>query len=223
MNQNNGWYEFVQLQKKQPYFHKLTDKLLERKAAGAIVFPPETDVFKAYELVEPNQVKVVILGQDPYHGKGQAHGLSFSVKDGQRIPPSLRNMFKELASEYDDFVAPSNGNLTAWAEQGVLLLNATLTVEEANPNAHQKYGWQDFTDETIKYISEQCDGVVFMLWGAFAHKKEAIIDSDRHHILKSAHPSPLSARRGFFGNNHFKTANELLANQGKQPIVWHLP
>lgn len=222
MIKNNQWRAFYNSQAQQDYFINLQKAVNERRSS-CVVYPPEAEVYAAFEAVAPSDVKVVVLGQDPYHGPNQANGLSFSVNKGEKIPPSLRNMFKELAEEYEDFVMPSHGDLTTWAEQGVMLLNATLTVEQGNANAHQKLGWQTFTDEAIKYINEQASGVVFMLWGAFAHKKEVLIDEKRHHILKSVHPSPLSARKGFFGNKHFITANELLVNQGKKPITWHLP
>ena len=220
---DNGWLTFLKAQMAQPYFQSLDSELKKRATAGALIYPPKNDIFNAYKFVQPKQVKVVILGQDPYHGPNQAHGLSFSVLPGQKIPPSLRNMFKELKQEYPDFDIPKHGDLTNWAKQGVLLLNATLTVEDSNPNVHQHLGWQSFTDATIEYINEHCEDVVFLLWGAFAQKKAKMIDEQRHHILKSAHPSPLSARRGFFGNDHFKTTNELLFKSGKQPINWQLP
>lgn len=222
LESNSGWSAFFKSETQKSYFIELDEALNKKAAQGAVIYPPRVDIFNAFKLIEPKDVKVVILGQDPYHGPGQAHGLSFSVLPGQKIPPSLRNMFKELALEYPNFEAPEHGDLTQWAKQGVLLLNATLTVEDANPNIHQRLGWQTFTDAAIKYVSEQCEGVVFLLWGAFAQKKIFLIDEKRHHILKSAHPSPLSARRGFFGNEHFKTTNELLSKAGKAPIDWRL-
>lgn len=219
---NPYWQTFFESQAQQSYFIELQQEIKARRSC-CVVYPPESQVYAAFEAVAPTDVKVVILGQDPYHGPNQANGLSFSVNKGEKIPPSLRNMFKELVDEFDDFTMPNHGDLSHWAEQGVMLLNATLTVEQGNANAHQKLGWQTFTDEAIRYISDQAEGVVFMLWGAFAQKKEGLIDAKRHHILKSVHPSPLSARKGFFGNKHFITANELLVNQGKSPITWHLP
>ena len=204
----------------KPYFASLVRFLHEEKASGKKIFPPGSQIFKAFELTPVSQVKVVILGQDPYHGLGQAHGLSFSVPDGIPAPPSLKNIFKEIET---DFGIRMSGypNLEKWARQGVLLLNAVLTVRSGEAASHSKIGWQEFTDAVIKYISDNCEGVVFMLWGNFARTKRDLIDTSRHHVLEAAHPSPL-ARGAFFGCRHFSQANNLLMASGKTPIDWTL-
>lgn len=203
----------------KPYFKLLTGFLKTEKAEGKAIYPPGPKIFNAYDTTPIEDVKVVILGQDPYHNPGQAMGLSFSVPQGTRIPPSLRNIYKELQTSLD--IPPADhGDLTKWAEQGVFLLNAMLTVERNQPGSHQRSGWQFFTDASIKAISDQQEHVVFMLWGAFARKKAVLIDANKHLILESAHPSPFSADRGFFGNNHFVLANEYLEKHGRQPINW---
>ena len=204
----------------KPYFAGLVRFLREEKAAGVKIFPPGSQIFRAFELTPVSDVKVVILGQDPYHGLGQAHGLSFSVPDGIPAPPSLKNIFKEIES---DLGVRMSGypNLEKWARQGVLLLNAVLTVRSGEAASHSKIGWQEFTDAVIKYISDNCDGVVFMLWGNFARTKSYLIDHSRHHVLEAAHPSPL-ARGAFFGCRHFSQANNLLTVSGKTPIDWTL-
>ncbi len=186
------------------------------------VFPPTDLVFHAFQLTALDKLKVVILGQDPYHNDGQAHGLSFSVPEGMAIPPSLRNIYSELSTDIQGFQIPSHGNLTKWAEQGVLLLNATLTVRAHEAGSHQKKGWEMFTDEIIKAISENCEHVVFLLWGSYAIKKSNLIDSSKHLILTSVHPSPLSVYRGFYGCRHFSKANEFLISKGEQPIDWQV-
>lgn len=203
-------------------FIQLQHFIKAEREAGKIIFPDEQHVFNAFELTKLDDVKVVVLGQDPYHGAGQAHGLSFSVQDGVAIPPSLRNIYKEIADDVyaNEIEMPTSGNLEHWAKQGVLLLNAVLTVEEAQPNSHQDKGWEAFTDAVIRCVSEQCDGVIFLLWGAYAKKKKALIDVSRHHILMSAHPSPLSAYRGFLGCHHFSQLNQLLVAQDKSEIQW---
>lgn len=183
------------------------------------VYPPRDNIFAALSLTSPDQVKVVILGQDPYHGPGQAHGLSFSVQDGVKLPPSLRNIYKELELEFQQPM-PKNGNLSAWAQQGVLLLNATLTVEAEKAGSHQKRGWEEFTDDVIAGISRDHDHIVFMLWGSYAQKKAAMIDRQKHLVLEAPHPSPLSAHRGFLGCGHFIKANEYLEQTGQKPISW---
>ena len=202
----------------KPYFASLVRFLHEEKAAGKKIFPPGSQIFRAFELTPVSDVKVVILGQDPYHGLGQAHGLSFSVPDGVTAPPSLKNIFKEIES---DLGVRMSGypNLEKWARQGVLLLNAVLTVRSGEAASHSKIGWQEFTDAVIKYISDNCEGVVFMLWGNFARTKRDLIDTSRHHVLEAAHPSPL-ARGAFFGCRHFSQANNLLMASGKTPIDW---
>ncbi|WP_036829732.1 uracil-DNA glycosylase, partial [Photobacterium sanctipauli] len=184
--------------------------------------PPQPDVFNALTATPLDAVKVVILGQDPYHGPDQAHGLSFSVRPGVKVPPSLANMYKELANDIPGFQIPSHGYLQSWAEQGVLLLNTVLTVEQGKAHSHAKIGWETFTDKLIEVVDQQCEGVIFLLWGAHAQKKGKKIDSQKHHVLRSAHPSPLSAYRGFFGCGHFSQANVLLGQMNKSPINWLL-
>ena len=214
-----SWKEALQEEFTKPYFTTLTDFLKQEKAAGKEIFPRGPLIFNAFDTTPFKDVKVVILGQDPYHNPGQAMGLSFSVPKGVRLPPSLRNIYKELKTSLDIDPA-THGDLTSWAEQGVFLLNAMLTVEKKSPGSHQKSGWQFFTDAAIAALSEQRSGLVFMLWGAFARKKKALIDADKHLVLESAHPSPFSADRGFFGNDHFKLANEYLEKQNEAPIDW---
>lgn len=204
----------------KPYFASLVRFLHEEKAAGKKIFPPGSQIFKAFELTPVSQVKVVILGQDPYHGPGQAHGLSFSVPDGIPAPPSLKNIFKEIETDLGIRMS-GYPNLEKWARQGVLLLNAVLTVRSGEAASHSKIGWQEFTDAVIKYISDNCEGVVFMLWGNFARTKRELIDYSRHHVLEAAHPSPL-ARGAFFGCRHFSQANAILSSRGLQPIDWQL-
>lgn len=204
----------------KPYFASLVRFLHEEKAAGKKIFPPGSQIFKAFELTPVSQVKVVILGQDPYHGLGQAHGLSFSVPDGIPAPPSLKNIFKEIETDLGIRMS-GYPNLEKWARQGVLLLNAVLTVRSGEAASHSKIGWQEFTDAVIKYISDNCEGVVFMLWGNFACTKRELIDYSRHYVLEAAHPSPL-ARGAFFGCRHFSQANAILSSRGLQPIDWQL-
>lgn len=196
--------------------------LLERKATGAEIYPPGGLIFNALNSTPPSSVRVVILGQDPYHGPGQAHGLCFSVRSGIRVPPSLVNVFKEL---HDDigFVMPGHGCLQPWADQGVLLLNAVLTVERGRAGAHQGKGWENFTDRVVEIVNGGVRPVVFMLWGSQAQRKGAGIDRSRHLVLTAPHPSPLSAHRGFFGCRHFSRANSWLADQGMEPVDWRLP
>jgi uracil-DNA glycosylase len=206
----------------QPYMQQLREFLVQRKGAGRVIYPPSSQWFSAFNSTPFDQVRVVILGQDPYHGPNQAHGLCFSVMRGVKVPPSLMNIYKELQ---DDLAVqpPSHGCLTSWAEQGVLLLNATLTVEQANAGAHQGKGWERFTDQAIRALNDQRDGIVFLLWGSYAQKKGAFIDQSRHLVLKSVHPSPLSAYRGFLGCKHFSTANNYLQQRGQLAIDWQLP
>lgn len=204
----------------KPYFESLVRFLHQEKASGKRVYPPGSQIFKAFELTPVPQVKVVILGQDPYHGPGQAMGLSFSVPDNVPPPPSLKNIFKEIE---DDLGIKMSGypNLEKWARQGVLLLNAVLTVRGGEAASHSRIGWEEFTDAVIRYISDNCEGVVFLLWGNFARSKRDLIDTSRHHVLEAAHPSPL-ARGAFFGCKHFSKTNSLLAAQGRTPIDWQL-
>lgn len=202
----------------QPYFAELA-AFVRQEYRTARCYPPARLVFNAFEQCPFDEVRAVILGQDPYHGPGQAEGLCFSVPDGVPHPPSLQNIFKEIESEYGTPV-PVSGSLLRWAKQGVLLLNATLTVREGRAGSHQGRGWERFTDAVIKAISDHRDGIVFLLWGSYAGSKATLIDADRHCILRCAHPSPLSAYRGFFGSHHFQLANDYLQKYGKRPIQW---
>ena len=216
----NTWKQALQEEFDKPYFAELVSFLHASKDAGTRIYPPGGQIFKAFELTPLPEVKVVILGQDPYHGPGQAMGLSFSVPDGIPAPPSLKNIFKEIEDELGVQMS-GRTNLESWARQGVLLLNAILTVEAGKAASHSAIGWQTFTDAVIKCISDNCSGVVFMLWGNFARSKKDLIDSGKHFVLEAAHPSPL-ARGAFFGCGHFATANRLLEAQGKAPIDWKL-
>ena len=216
----NTWKQALQEEFEKPYFAELVSFLHASKDAGTRIYPPGGQIFKAFELTPLPEVKVVILGQDPYHGPGQAMGLSFSVPDGIPAPPSLKNIFKEIEDELGVQMS-GRTNLESWARQGVLLLNAILTVEAGKAASHSAIGWQTFTDAVIKCISDNCSGVVFMLWGNFARSKKDLIDSGKHFVLEAAHPSPL-ARGAFFGCGHFATANRLLEAQGKAPIDWKL-
>ena len=215
-----SWKEALQGEFDKPYFAELVAELHRQKREGAVIFPPGGQIFRAFELCPLPALKVVILGQDPYHGYGQATGLSFSVPANVPAPPSLKNIFKEIES---DLGIQMSGcpDLTPWAEQGVLLLNAVLTVRAGEPTSHSRIGWQEFTDAVIRTISERCEGVVFMLWGNYARSKATLIDSSRHFVLEAAHPSPL-ARGAFFGCRHFSKANSLLISKGKTPIDWKL-
>ncbi len=213
------WGEVLASEFGQEYFRKLKEFLIQEKTKH-LIYPPGDAIFSAFNHTPFNVVKVVIIGQDPYHGPGQAHGLCFSVPEGIKIPPSLRNIYKELISDIG-ITAPTKGDLTNWAKQGVLLLNATLTVRAHEAGSHQKKGWEQFTDQCIKNVSDQRDHVVFLLWGAFAQKKSKLIDENKHLILKAVHPSPLSAHRGFFGCKHFSKTNEYLVNHGMQAIDWN--
>ncbi len=214
----DSWKEVLQDEFSKEYFIELTSKVREAYLSKT-VFPSPELVFNAFDLCPFDQVKVVILGQDPYHGPGQAHGLSFSVPDGVRTPPSLQNIYKEIRDDLGKDI-PTSGNLERWAKQGVLLLNATLTVEMAQANSHQAFGWEKFTDAVIKAISDQKEHVVFMLWGSYARSKSALIDWEKHSILEAPHPSPLSAHRGFLGCKHFSQANSYLKEQGLGEIAW---
>ncbi len=216
-----GWKSALKEEFAKPYFSEIKNFLQAEKQKGKTIYPPGSEIFNAFNTTSFGKVKVVIIGQDPYHGKGQAHGLSFSVKDGIKPPPSLINMYKELESDIQ-FIIPSHGNLESWAKQGVLMLNAILTVEAGKPASHRKIGWENFTDAAIKSLSAQKEGLVFLLWGKFAQEKGILIDNTKHHILKAPHPSPYSASYGFFGCKHFSKANELLQQQGLTPINWSL-
>ena len=219
---HSSWLDHLGDEFEKPYMKSLKAFLLEEKQKGYTVYPKGSDIFNAFIHTPFEQVKVVILGQDPYHGAGQAHGLSFSVQKGVAIPPSLKNMYKELADEYPDFSIPAHGNLTKWADQGVLLLNATLTVRANEAGSHQHKGWEIFTDKVISTLSDQRQGIVFLLWGRFAQQKENLIDTKKHHVLKAAHPSPFSANNGFFGCGHFLKANQYLTAEGLKPVDWFI-
>ena len=214
------WKEKLQGEFGKEYFKNLAGFLHAERAAGKTIYPPGNLIFNAFELTPLSKVKVVILGQDPYHGPNQAHGLSFSVPDGVPAPPSLKNIYKEIESDLGIKI-DKNGNLENWAKQGVFLLNAVLTVRASEPTSHSKIGWTEFTDAVIKTISDNSSGIIFMLWGNFARGKKELIDSTKHYILEAAHPSPL-ARGAFFGCKHFSKCNEILKNLGKTPIDWSL-
>ena len=215
-----SWKEALGAEFEKPYFAALVQELHRQKQAGEVIFPPGGQIFKAFELCPLSKVKVVILGQDPYHGYGQAMGLSFSVPQGVEAPPSLNNIFKEIESDLGIRMSGSP-DLRPWAEQGVLLLNSVLTVRAGQPASHSRIGWQTFTDAVIKTISDRCEGVVFLLWGNYARSKAVLVDKSRHHVLEAPHPSPL-ARGAFFGCRHFSATNEILAAEGKSPIDWKL-
>jgi len=216
-----SWKTQLEQEFEQSYFVKIVDFLKEEKRKGTIIYPNTADIFTAFKLTPFTQVKVVILGQDPYHNPYQAHGLSFSVQKGIAAPPSLINIFKEINADLGIDI-PNTGNLSHWAQQGVLLLNASLTVEANKPMSHSKIGWHIFTDAVIKKISEQKEHVVFLLWGKFAQSKAPLIDEHKHFILKAAHPSPLSAYNGFWGCKHFSKTNDYLQSKNKKPIDWRL-
>ncbi|MFI5156532.1 MAG: uracil-DNA glycosylase [Chitinophagales bacterium] len=216
-----SWKEVLQQEFSKPYFLQIVNFIKTEKATGKIIYPPGQLIFNAFNTTPFDKVKVVILGQDPYHGPGQAHGLSFSVPKGITPPPSLNNIFKELQADIG-LSPPNHGNLTHWAEQGVLLLNASLTVRANEPMSHANIGWAIFTDTVISKISALKKHVVFILWGKFAQEKQALIDETRHHLLKAAHPSPFSADKGFFGCRHFSKTNAYLVKEGIDPIDWKL-
>jgi len=218
----DSWKAVLGAEFSRPYMGELKAFLQREKADGKHIFPKGSEYFRALDLTPLDEVKVVILGQDPYHGAGQAHGLCFSVQPGVRIPPSLVNIYKEMQSDLG--IPPArHGFLEHWARQGVLLLNSVLTVEEARAASHQGQGWEQFTDAVIRAVNEECEHVVFMLWGSYAQKKAAFVDRSRHLVLKAPHPSPLSAHNGFFGSRHFSQANEYLVSQGRNAIDWQLP
>ena len=218
----SSWKEVLKNEFARTYFLEIVTFLKIEKNAGKIIYPPGPLIFNAFTQTPFNKVKVVIIGQDPYHNPGQAHGLSFSVPSGVKPPPSLMNIYKEINSSLGIAMPAEFGNLIKWAEQGVLLLNAILTVRANEPGSHSKIGWMNFTDAVIKKISDEKSGIIFLLWGKFAQEKQALIDETKHHVLKAAHPSPFSAFQGFFGCNHFVKTNELLTNQGLQAIDWKL-
>jgi len=217
---NSDWRTFLKEELDSDNFQGIISTLQAERNIYAI-FPKEDELFNAFNITSLENMKVVILGQDPYHGKEQAHGLSFSVPNGVKTPPSLRNIFKELQTDLNVPVSP-NGNLSHWAKQGILLLNTTLTVREKKAGSHQKLGWENFTDKIIEKISKKKEGIIFLLWGAFAQRKSILINAKKHHILTAAHPSPFSAYRGFFGCKHFSKTNEILIKNNQQPIDWRL-
>ena len=217
---NTSWTKHLESELEKDYFKELCD-FVETEREVHSIFPPAELIFSALNKTGFNKIKVVILGQDPYHNHGQANGLSFSVANGMKIPPSLKNIFKELQSDLACSISAS-GNLEKWAEQGVLLLNATLSVRAHEPGSHQKKGWEIFTDKVIETISQKCENIVFILWGNFAQKKLKLINENKHHIIQSVHPSPFSARNGFFGSKPFSKSNEYLNRVGKETIDWNL-
>ena len=216
------WKDVIGIEKTQPYFQQILAQVHQARQAGKVIYPPQNEIFSAFKLTEFEQVKVVILGQDPYHGPNQAHGLAFSVKPSVKAPPSLLNMYKELQNEYPDFQIPNHGYLVSWAEQGVLLLNTVLTVEQGQAHSHANFGWEIFTEHVIKVLNEQRENLVFLLWGSHAQRKGQFIDRTKHCVLTTVHPSPLSAHRGFFGCGHFAKANEYLVSKNLSPINWQL-
>lgn len=217
-----SWKEALETEFSSPYMASLRSFLVSERENGKHIFPRGTEYFRALDLTPVGKVKVVILGQDPYHGAGQAHGLCFSVRPGVRIPPSLVNIYKELQADLG--LAPArHGFLESWARQGVLLLNSVLTVEESRAASHQGQGWEQFTDAVIRVVNEQCENVVFLLWGSYARKKAAFVDRSRHLVLHAPHPSPLSAHSGFLGCRHFSQANDYLVASGRDPVDWKLP
>ena len=217
-----SWKAVLYPEFEEEYMKTLREFLQKEQVSEQVLYPPNALVFNAFEHTPFDKVKVVILGQDPYHGAGQAHGLSFSVQKGTPFPPSLQNIFKELMSDISDYKYPANGDLTFWADQGVLLLNATLTVQANKAGSHQKMGWEKFTDKVIEELSNRKTGIVFLLWGKYAQAKGDLIDSGKHFILKAAHPSPFSAYNGFFGCKHFSKTNEILEKQNVAPINWQI-
>nr|WP_199157619.1 uracil-DNA glycosylase [Pedobacter sp. ASV2] len=218
-----GWLAVLNQEFEKDYMIKLKAFLQDEKQNNKVIYPKGADIFNALNTTPFDEVKVVILGQDPYHGVGQAHGLSFSVQRGMTVPPSLKNIYKELETDIEGFKTPNHGNLTHWAEQGVLLLNATLTVRASEAGSHQNQGWEIFTDEIIKALSQKREHLVFLLWGKYAQQKAALIDEKKHYVLTAAHPSPFSAYNGFFGSKHFSKTNQLLIQNNITPIDWQLP
>ena len=217
-----GWLSVLENEFEKQYMKDLKAFLLQEKEAGFTIFPKGPDIFNAFNYTPFDKVEVVIIGQDPYHGDGQAHGLSFSVKKGVTVPPSLKNIYKELETDIEGFKTPDHGNLTQWAEEGVLLLNATLTVRAHQAGSHQGKGWEAFTDQAISQLSEKKTGLVFLLWGKFAQNKSILIDEQKHTVIKSAHPSPFSAYNGFFGSRPFSKTNAALIANGKKPVNWQI-
>ncbi|SFE85737.1 Uracil-DNA glycosylase [Pedobacter antarcticus] len=218
----SGWQAELEDEFSKPYMQNLKTFLLSEKESNQQIYPPNSQIFNAFNETPFNKVKVVILGQDPYHGEKQAHGLSFSVNKGIKIPPSLRNIYKELETDIPGFITPDHGDLSHWAAEGVLLLNATLTVRAHQPGSHQGKGWEAFTDQAINKLSKDRDGLVFILWGKYAQQKELLIDSQKHLILKAPHPSPFSSYTGFFGSSPFSKTNAYLISKNKKPVNWQI-
>lgn len=218
-NMNEKWEHLLEKEFKKDYYKEIKSFLKKEEEKGKIIFPKKDKVFRSLDL-PPEKIKIIIIGQDPYHGENQANGLAFSVEKGMKIPPSLKNIYKEIELEFEINMSKKNGDLTPWFNQGVLLLNTILTVEKGNPGAHKDIGWNILTDEIIKIISNNFEQKIFILWGAHAIKKKSIIDQNKHMILTSNHPSPFSAYKGFFGNNHFKKANQFLLETNQKPIDW---
>ncbi|MGX9461746.1 uracil-DNA glycosylase [Shewanella sp. A14] len=216
------WQAFIQQQQRQTYYQRLQSFITQQRNEHKTIYPPEDEVFNAFTLTPLDKVKVVIIGQDPYHGPKQAHGLSFSVKNGIKPPPSLVNIYKELQNDIDGFVFPNSGNLTSWAKQGVLLLNTVLTVEQGKAHSHAKAGWEAFTDNALERLNQQSSPIIFVCWGNHAIKKGRLITASHHYVLNGPHPSPLSAYRGFLGCGHFSSINKLLIEQGSVPINWQI-
>lgn len=219
---NESWKKVLKGEFEQPYFGEIVAFLKTERAAGKTIYPPGPLIFNAFDQTPFHKVKAVILGQDPYHGPGQAHGLSFSVPNGIKPPPSLVNIFKEIKSDIGLDIPPGHGDLTHWAQQGVLLLNAALTVRAGEPFSHAKIGWAQFTDAVIRILSEERSDIVFLLWGKFAQEKQPLIDETKNYVLKAAHPSPFAADKGFFGCKHFSKTNQLLTKAGAAPIDWSI-
>lgn len=217
-----GWNKILKPEFDSDYMKKLFDYLDHQESAGIKIFPPKPLIFNAFMQAPFSKVKVVILGQDPYHGPNQAHGLAFSVQKHIRFPPSLNNIFKELVNDIPGYMKPENGDLSYWAKQGVLLLNTTLSVEEGKAASHQKRGWESFTDHVITKLSEEKENLIFLLWGKHAQRKKKLINTDKHYVLEAAHPSPFSAHKGFLGCRHFSKTNQILKDNGQKPIDWQL-
>lgn len=215
-----SWEKILTWEFEKEYFWDIKSFLKKEIESGKTIYPHPKNIFAAFEYTPVDKLKVVILGQDPYHGTNQAHGLSFSVQEWVKVPPSLKNIYKEIQNEYPDFEIPESGNLEHWAKQWILLLNSILTVEASKAASHSNIGWEEFTDAVIKNISEHCEGIVFLLWGNFSRSKKGLIDENKHFILESPHPSPFSAYNWFFGNGHFKNCNDILQKQGKDEIEW---
>tara|TARA_R110001632_G_scaffold3242_1_gene14588 strand:- start:21608 stop:22276 length:669 start_codon:yes stop_codon:yes gene_type:complete len=222
MDSKLTWHALLGEEKHKAYFTEMMAFIKDQRSQAKIIYPPDSQVFNAFSSTEFDQVKVVILGQDPYHGPHQSHGLSFSVPIGVKIPPSLRNIYKALSHDFADFVIPQHGCLQSWADQGVFLLNTVLTVEQGKAHSHAKIGWETFTDKVIETINEYSDGVIFLLWGSHAQRKGALIDQQKHHVLNAVHPSPLSAYRGFFECAHFVQTNKILLESERTPINWQV-